>query len=612
MEELSSASSPPLCTTFSQEDWEIFQSKVLEAQTMARTILGRDTTELTSADLLEAMETFAAMKEELAQLQRESQLTQQVLVATQCSQTCISKRLDKMVESEEATVVSKDDSFSEEDHPELLPEQQAPELDEDDDEEDSEMDVPHPEANLDEDDDEEGSEMDVPHPEANLDEEIMMILPTKSQSLGVGLLGDMEQCIVEWQTSFEQINAQHEFQVQACQADLERLHVRIDTMKALNLTGMEAASAAQRARVQLEKLVAIVEAFPSKARVKALQRKLKASKLAEEDSHEALARAMEELEAAREREEDLLRRLEEAESFARQFAESPVAEPKTTHEELEAAREREEDLLRRLEEAESFARQFAESPVAEPKTTRTVPARLLRFTKKKLQRLFRLDRSARRQYQSREVSVEVASSQADHHPAMVSSTIPSSSEEAHLEYSSDSGISSTSETIPQVSEPDMELQKLGSSDDDLLLVFSASDHDDSSDDEDEVDRARDHAYEHDDSSDEVDRARDYAYEEQSFSDSLDTNYLDEVMLAHMGNYSPSKLSLSSSMDDECEMDLSKVTTDDTIISFATDATTNSSSGTPPSKLATKTKKEVFVESESKGIFAKAKSFLWIQ
>jgi hypothetical protein len=523
-----------MCANLSPEDWTALRSKVWDAQTLARTILGKDTTHMTSADLLEAMKTFASMKEELAQLQRESQLTQQALVATQCSKTCLSKRLDKIAdesEVEEETIDFSEDFslLDDEDHPELLPEQD-------------------PEADDDEEEDEEGSEMDVAHPEDNLEEEIMMIVPTKSKSLGVGLLGDMEQCIVEWQTSFEELNAQHENQVQACQADLERLHVRIDAMKALNPTGVEAAAAAQRARDQLEKLIAIVEAFPSKAKVEALVNELEASKRAEEGSHEALARAMEELEAARQREEVLLRRLEEAESFARQSAESPITVK-----------------------------------------TRTVPARLLRFTKKKLQRLFRLDRLARRN-QSRGESHQVESQ--DDHLAMVSSTIPSSIiEEGLPECSSDSGICSTAEA-PHPLEPDVLLRVVSSGDDDLLLVFSASDNE-SSDEEDEVDRDQD-------------------LDELSFSDSIDGNNYDEDLLAHiMGSFTPTKQSPSSSVDDECEMDLSKVTTADTILSYATDATTSSSSGTPPSK-ATKKKRDMFVQPESKGIFAMAKSFLWVQ
>lgn len=503
----------------------VLRSKVFDAQTLARTILGRDTTQLSSADLLDAIQTFSAMNEELAQLQRESQLTQQALVATQCSQTCISKRLDKIAESKEEDLsVASQDSPGKERFPALLPEQVA--------------DLEEGDCN---DGDEEDSQLDIPHPEDNLEEEIMMIVPTKSKSLGVGLLGDMEQCIVEWQMTFEQLNEQHESQIHACQTDLERLHVRIDTMKALNPTGVEAAEAAQRARDQLEKLVEIVEAFPSKAKVEALQRELEASRRAEQDSHEALARAMEELQAVREREEDLLRRLEEAESFARQSSETHVAAPKT----------------------------------------RTAPARLLRYTKKKLQRLFRLDRSVR-QSQSRVVSTEVASEQVLS-SAFVSSTNSSTSEDAHLEFISDSGMSSKSET-PQASEPDLDLLNVGSSDDDPLLVFSASDHD-SSDEEDEVDRFR-------------------GLEHLSFSDGLDTINRDDVMSACAGNLSSTKLSPSSSMD-ECEMD-------DTSLSFATDATTNSSSGTPPSKLVMKKKREFFVEPESRGIFAMAKSLLWSQ
>jgi len=507
-------------STPSREEWIALRSKVWDAQKLARTILGRDATELTGTDMLQAIRTFAAMKEELQQLQRESQLTKQALVATQCSQSYISKRLEKLADltspdgnPETSTMDSSPDDAA-------LPEQ-APELD----------------------------TVEVSDPEANLEQEIMMILPTKSKSLGVGLLGDMEQCIVEWQSTFEQLNDQHEFQVQACQADLERLHVRLDTMKALNPTGVEAAAAAKKARDQLEKLVKIVEAFPSRARVEALQRELEDSKRAEQESHEELARAMQELEAVRRREQDLLRRLEEAES----------------------------------------SREELESSLAE-RNNRKLSTRLLHYTKKKMQRLFRLDRSIRRRQQGD--AMENAPENGSQNVA--SSTYQSTTDDANLESSSVSGLSNSSEASnAHRADSTIDLRNLDSNEDDLLLVFCSSDHDSS---DDEVDQSQ---------------------EDWSVDDTLDANNRQDVLLAHSGKFSPSKISPSSSTD-ECDLDISKMNANDSILSeaasFVTDATTNSSSWTPPSKLASKRPKELSEaasEKEGKSLFAKAKSLLWL-
>lgn len=529
----------------SREEWIALRSKVWDAQKLARTILGRDATELTGTDMLQAIRTFAAMKEELEQLQRESRLTKQALVATQCSQNYIARRLETMADLNYVEEHSDESSSTESSSFGLHLDDEEGEImfvsEHEDDDEEEDCHVADPDASMD----------DVPDPEANLEEEIMRIVPTKSQSIGVGLLSDMEQCIVEWQTTFEQLNDHHEFQVQACQADLERLHVRLDTMKALNPSGVDVADAAKRARDQLAKLVQIVEAFPSKARVEALQKELEASKLAEQKSQEELARAVLELEAVRQREQELLRRLELAE---------------TSRAQLEAM--------------------LASTP--EPKR-RTVPVRLLRFTRKKLQRLFRLDRSVRQRQQEEQTPVATQT--------VGSNTFPGFSGDIH-EMGSDISASSVPMNNNNKSKLDVsiELEKLGSNEDDHLFVFD-SDNDSS------------------------DGEMEKSQEDWSVMDTLDATNRQYVLLALNSQFSPSKLSPSTSTDDEDDedddIDLSKATaTDDTVLSeglsFATDATTNSSSGTPPSKLASKrTKDDVVAPNESKSLFSMAKSLLWL-
>ncbi len=446
-------------TTPSREEWIALRSKVWDAQKLARVILGHDATELTGTNLLQAMRKFASMKHQLTQLQRESQLTQKALLATQCSHTTIAKRLEKL--------------------------------------------------NVEEEEDDEDIVFDVPNPEENLEEEIMKILPTKSKSIGVGLLGDMEQCIVEWQHTFTDLNDQHEFKVQACQADLERLHVRLDAMKALHPTGLEATQAAKKARDQLEKLVQIVEAFPSKARIEALQRELEASKRAEQQAYTKLALAVQELDAIRSREEELLHRLEEVSSPA-----VPVEKPKN----------------------------------------RTIPTiRLLRYTKKKLQRLFRLDGNARTPSPSSLIE------------ETNSSTMPSINEDTPLDLS-DSGLNNELDLVPRMETNFIHLRKLTSAEEEL------------------------HVFHHDVSDDEVDP------EDWSVSDSLEIYNRQDVLLVHA---SPSKS--NTSVDD---LDLCKVKTDDTeTMSFTTE--TDSSLGTPVKITRQGTH-------ESRNFFTKAKNLLWVQ
>lgn len=460
----------------------------------------------TTSDLLEAMQKFTSMKEELIQLQRESQLTQRALVATQCSQTFVAKRLEKIPnDSDNESMVDEETEANEEEQPL-----------EDDDEEDDDV------------DDEDIME-DVPSPEDdNLEQEIMNILPTKSRSLGVGLLGDMEQCIVEWQQTFQDLNDQHESQVQACQADLERLHVQLDAMQALQpCAGIEAAEAAKKARDQLEQLVKIVEEFPSKARVEALQRELAASKQVEEQTHMELARAVEELEALRQREKDLIRRLEVA-------TRPPI-------------------------------------PLQRPKTGPVPTVRLLRYTKKKLQRLFHLDRC------------NTTNGNNTHKPSVAprdddeanSCTSPSVSESALLDTMIDSGVQSIdlSQLTPAITKEDFLAPKSSSP--------GTSPEED--------------------------------LEELSVTDSLENFHRHDVLSVYG---SPSK----SHSTEEDDLDLCKMDTDDTTstrseaTSYLTETETDSSSGTPPPKLKNKHKQQGTAahESTSKTLFHMAKSLLWVQ
>lgn len=505
-------------SSFREEEWMDsissgdLRSMVGDAQQLANEILGHDaSTELARTDLVEAMKTFNSLKEELSQLQRESQLTQRALVATQCSQTCIAKRLDKIPNydtCDESMILEADVKAEENGHLEKE--------EEDDDEEEVAImeDVPSPEDD-------------------NLEQEIMNILPTKSRSLGVGLLGDMEQCIVEWQQTFQDLNDQHEFQVQACQADIERLHVRLDAIHALHpstRTGIEEGEAAKKARERLEELVRVVEEFPSKARVEALKRELEASKEAELQSQMKLARAVEDLDALRRREMDLVRRLEVA-------TRPPI-------------------------------------PLERPKNGPVPTVRLLRHTKKKLQRLFQLDRFSKNLHVHKQPVAPVTDDEAN------SSTSPSISEGAQLDTMIDTGLTmnTSSEFAP------IDLSKLTPSDKDDSLVHSPKQSSSDGDLEDE---------------------------ELSVTDSLENFHRHDILSIY--NASPSK----SHSTEEDDLDLCKMDTDDTTstseatTSYNTETETDSSSGTPPPKVK-KHPTGTMHESSSKSLFHMAKSLWWVQ
>jgi hypothetical protein len=351
------------------------QSPVITTTTheLAQTILG--TSQVLEHDLSQAMQTYLKMKQELEQLQRENTLTKQALIATQCSQTIVAMRLEGISQSSTDYGLEEDD-------------------DDDDDDIQDDLSV---------------EAVSIADPEAGLDEEIRRILPSHSQSLGGGLLGDMEECILEWQSAFELLNEEHERQVQACQEDIQRLHVRLDAMTSLSPQTPLVAEAVEQAQHRLGELVKTVEAFPSKSRLEALQRDLEASRQSEMRALQEYANAVEELEAARRREQDLLERLERA---------------------------------------------HAGLPLRPKRKTPTL--RLKLYTQRKLQRLFKLDQSARKR-QAQPVEGET-------NFAPVS-----------LDISSD-GSSSTPEA--SATQDSVDIFQVGSKEDDPLFVFDNEEDDD--------------------------------------------------------------------------------------------------------------------------------------
>lgn len=308
-----------------RKELRAWKAKISDAQKLAKIILGKPSSgrshhSLTTKDMLQAIRKFAELKQQVVELERESQLTQKALVATQCSKLCLAKRLAKV--EQDLTVT----------HQETTPEVAVLE------DEDAPFEVTDCPSIV--------TIETMAAPKHNLEEEIGMGLKPIPTNLGVGLLGDVESQFMGWQTSFVQLNKEHEKQVSACQAELELLHARLR-----QLEHVAKPEDVVRAKAHLEKLVDLVEAFPSEARLQGLQRQLEHSRQAEQATQVELAAALHELEAVK------------------------AQEAKIT-----AAKELGSQSTSTM------------APTASWKSkTRQVPVRFLKSAKKKVHRLFRLD-----------------------------------------------------------------------------------------------------------------------------------------------------------------------------------------------------------------------------
>ena len=342
-----------------------------------QTILG--TSHVLEQDPSHVLRTYHKMKQELEQLQRERSLTQQALLATQCSQAIVARRLEQhhMATEEEEEEEHDDDDEDETSMRMLSLPKSSSHMDEEDDRDDDDSQDEYPLQQDDED-----AAVSIADPEASLDEEIRRILPTHSQSLGGGLLGDMEECILEWQSAFQLLNDQHERQVEACQQDIQRLHVRLETMKAVRPTTPVIEHAVEQAQQRLDELQHTVEAFPTKSRLEALQQDLEASRQAEIKTLQDYTKAVEELEDVRRREQELLERLK---------------------------------------------RVHAGLPLRPKRKTPAI--RFSLYTQRKLQRLFKLDQSARKR-QDQELPVMEARTNSAPISLCMSSDTSSSPEES--------------------------------------------------------------------------------------------------------------------------------------------------------------------------------------
>jgi hypothetical protein len=107
-----------------------------------------------------------------------------------------------------------------------------------------------------------------------------IVAPTKVFTLAVGsisTIGELEICIVSWTKRFEELNETHEQHSQECQAQLEQALVRLQDLNVVVHPSQEIKDDKQQAaeaRQHLDKLIEIVAAFPSQARLQDLEQQL--------------------------------------------------------------------------------------------------------------------------------------------------------------------------------------------------------------------------------------------------------------------------------------------------------------------------------------------------
>jgi outer membrane murein-binding lipoprotein Lpp len=296
-----SASSNQKQRTSKTKEWTALQTKLWDAQKLARVILGREAKEMTSSEVLEAIRAFAEMKQELELLRRQSTWMKKMVVATKSSQAALKRVVERRRRrsSEEKTSCTKvtavetlkesgkdkestQDAVMEEDEEEAV-----------DGRNDTSSSSSRNESPL-----EDATITTTTKDSKDEDRDTRVVVkPSKSQSWGVGVIADLEDKIIKWQATFAQLNQDHETQLIKCQADLDRVSMSLDSMG--ESTRQISPEQADQARAELDRLVAIVSAFPSKSRLEELERDVTACRKSEQQAKMDLARALQELEDIR-------------------------------------------------------------------------------------------------------------------------------------------------------------------------------------------------------------------------------------------------------------------------------------------------------------------------
>ena len=105
----------------------------------------------------------------------------------------------------------------------------------------------------------------------------------------------LETKIIDWQQKFDKISETHEQYVKECQEDLNEIFINLDE---LEKTATDPAKLLET-KEHLERLVDVVEAFPSKQRIQQLENELKECQIEEQKAKKELSARIEEIKLLR-------------------------------------------------------------------------------------------------------------------------------------------------------------------------------------------------------------------------------------------------------------------------------------------------------------------------
>jgi hypothetical protein len=252
--------------SITKKDATTLKTKLWEAQRLARVILGREAPEMKSGDILEAIRAYALMKTELEQLRKQSALMKNLLTMTRGSDTTTNNNLKK----HDLKKGTKDLPF-------------APR---DDVEEEKEIAIELYHIDVIK---KENGEVNTAHNDD--DSDLASVTPSVCQSLGVGVIDDLEVRIINWQHRFDKIAETHEQCVKECQEDLEEV---FESLSSIEESAMDP-SRLKETKEHLQRLVEVVEAFPSKQRTHELKIELRECRIKEQKVKAELSELLEEV-----------------------------------------------------------------------------------------------------------------------------------------------------------------------------------------------------------------------------------------------------------------------------------------------------------------------------
>lgn len=274
---------------------KVLRRRIWDAQRLAQIVLGRNEIALNSRDILDSIRSFALMKKELEVLRQQSDLMKRMMAAARDSSYDEEEKPSLAIETstlnpttatpaaiKDGIIVCNNGKSDKADKQERT---------------ESDSDVQKQvEDHKNSPDEAEAKECDDP------------IKPSRVKSIAVGVIPDLEVRLVKWRNKFEELNRQHEKNVGECHNEIE---MALTSLCDASSKGVDP-SQAQQAKEELEKLVAVIASFPSKARIQELQDELHVCQAEERTAKQELAYALEELETARKEQSKLVFALEAA------------------------------------------------------------------------------------------------------------------------------------------------------------------------------------------------------------------------------------------------------------------------------------------------------------